>query len=375
MNHTLKSVAAIFILLFFWNCGGEEPQESEEDSEAKISEVSTSELRESDLQLKKVMNGTVNSFAPITGRVIPTNSTQLVAEVQGRIQEGTAPFKEGIRFRKGQVILSIDNKEFALNLEAQKNGFLNSLVRMMPDLKADYPDNFQTWNNYIKNFRSDEMLENLPETISEAERFYVTSQQIYHTYYSIKAQEERLKKYTLIAPYDGILSMAAVDVGGLVSPGQTLGTFISNGKYEIETGVNLSLAKNLREGQSIEFSSRDLDQAFMAKIVRINNILDPQTQNIPVFFAINNDELRSGLYLEGRVELNNFEGAFNIPKACIERDNSVHVLENGVIRKRKVKILASDGDTRTVSGLADGTTLILNSFDKPVVGLKISSQL
>lgn len=329
-------------------------------------------LRRSDFETVEVNNGNVGSYAPITGRVVPRTTTQLVSEVQGRVRIGFRPFKEGTSFRQGQTIISVDNTEFALNLEAQKSAFLNILTRMMPDLKADYPDNYQKWRQYVSSYKSGEPLAELPPTTSNSEKYFVTSQQIYNTYYGIKAQEARLGKYTLTAPFNGSLSETLVDNGGLVSPGQPLGTFISNGSYEVETGVGLQLARKLKVGQKVTFTSKKLLKDFEGTIVRINDILDTKTQNVPVFFRVHDPELRSGLYLEGNLELDSYESAFNVAPGVIARDNTVHIVQDGIIRKKEVTVVASGRDSVTITGLENGTELVVTSFNKPISGLKIT---
>ena len=356
-------------------CGSNEGEKSPDLQEKEIASNSQSTvqvIRKSDLELRTVKNETVTTYLPITGRVIPKNTTQLVAEVQGRILPGTKPFKAGTSFYKGQTILRIDGREFALNLESQKNAFLNILTGMMPDLKADYPDNYQNWLKYGSNYESGGALPVLPQTTSDSEKYFVTSRQVYNTYYSIKAQEERLNKFILSAPYSGSLSVALVDNGGLVSPGQPLGTFISNQSYEIESAVSLKLASTLKVGQKIAFTSRELNKTFTATIARVNDIVDPSTQNIPVFLSVKDKVLRSGMYLEGRVSSETYENAISIPIAILERDNTVHILEDGVIKKQEVAIMSTGTDTVTVRGLADNSQLILTTFENPISGLKLT---
>ena len=364
----------ITIIVCSFSCGDDKKNvtQTKENTLPPNFESSVKIIRNTDLKLLTVKNGTVISNAPITGRVTPTNTTQLVAEVQGRILNGAKPFKAGTRFNKGQTILKIDNQEFALNLEAQKSAFLNILTSIMPDLKADHSGNYENWLNYVTNYQSSKTLPELPTTISDSEKYFVTSRQVYTTYYNIKAQENRLNKYYLIAPFDGSLSATLVDNGGLVSPGQSLGTFISDGDYEIEAGVNLQLATVLKINQKINFYSKDLNRTFTATICRINNIVDPQTQNIPVFLKIADGNLRSGMYLEGQILLDVHSGAVNIPLEAVNRDKTVHLLEQGVIKKQVIEIVASSLDSLTVKGVPDGSQLILNMFDTPISGLKIT---
>lgn len=373
---TIKNVVMCALLgMLLIACGGREEQsvDSQVNSPtvAEASESAVQVIRKSDLELQTIKNGTVTSYLPITGRVIPKYTTQLVAEVTGRVLLSKRPFKSGSAYRKGEVLLRIDSQEFALNLESQKSAFLNILTGMMPDLKADYPENYQNWLTYINNYQSGLPLPVLPKTKSNSEKYFLTSQQVYNTYFNIKAQEERLRKFTLTAPYSGSLSSAMVDNGGLVSPGQTLGTFISDKDYEVEAAVTLELAKQLKIGQNIELYNKSLNESFAAKIIRINNIVDPNTQNIPVFLQVSHKNLRSGMYLEGKVRHNTFENAVKIPVTAINRDNTVHLLKEGVIRKEAVEIMNSEVTEAVVSGLDDNTQLILNSFQNPVSGLKI----
>lgn len=329
-------------------------------------------IRKTDLALQVIQNEDVQKYLPMTGRVIPKNTTQLVAEVQGRILQGTKPFKAGTYFTKGQTILRIDSGEFALNLEAQKSRFLNILTSMMPDLKADYPNNYNNWLSYVTKYTTGEKLPELPTTKSDSEKYFLTSRQVYSTFYTIKAQEERLEKFTLRAPFSGSISVAIVDTGGLVSPGQALGTFISDNQYEIESAVSIELASTLKIGQKIPFQSKGLDNVFMATVTRINNIVDTNTQNIPVFLNVKDAALRSGMYLEGKVISSVFKNAVNIPNSAINRDQTVYVLQEDVIKKQEIAVLNAGTTQSTVHGLKDNVQLVLTQFQNPIAGLKIT---
>ncbi len=372
---TIKNVTMLTLLsIFLFGCGDDqkaEETESQQQENVATSESTIQVIRKSDLELQTIKNGTVRNFVPITGRIIPKYTTQLVAEVQGRVMASSKTFKAGTSFSKGQTIIRIDSREFALNLESQKSAFLNILIGMMPDLKADYPENYRNWLNYVNGYETGKRLTALPATLSNPEKYFVTSRQVYNTYYNIKAQEERLSKFTLRAPYSGSLSMAMVDNGGLVSPGQPLGTFISDTNYEIETAVKLDVAKSLRVGQKIEFSNKALNKTFTATVVRINNIVDPNTQNIPIYLSVKDNDLRSGMYLEGNVSSGNYDNAVSIPATAINRDNSVHILKDYVIKKQPIEIKNSGSKNVVVSGLQDNEQLILTTFDNPISGLKI----
>jgi len=377
MNSRVQAVTALAIVFFFLSCGGEQEEAKNEDAQEIQPQVAASPsaipvLRKQDLNLQQVESSNVSNYGSITGRVVPRNTTQLIAEVQGRIIEGTKPFKPGVSYREGEVLIAIDAEEYRLNLEAQKSAFLNILTGMMPDLKADYPDNYELWLNYVRSYQPGLTLPSLPETQSESEKYFITSNQVYSTYFSIKAQEERLDKYTVKAPFSGSLSSALIDRGGLINPGQPLGTYISDNDYEIEAGASLQLASKLRIGQRIQFQSSELGKTFIATVTRINNIVDPGTQNIPVYLSVDDPLLKSGMYLEGKVKIDDFSNAVTIDKSLLTRDENVHVLEKQTIKKKGVQILFTKADSLVVAGLSEGDQLITKVFDQPVAGLKIT---
>ncbi|MGD1892172.1 MAG: efflux RND transporter periplasmic adaptor subunit [Cyclobacteriaceae bacterium] len=333
---------------------------------------SASSVRRSSLNLLPVRNREKIVEVPVSGRVVPQNQTQLFAEVQGRVLRNSPPFKAGQYFRQGQVLLRIDSQEFALNLEAQRSAFLNILTGIMPDLKADYPDSYQQWLTYVQAYDSGQPLQPLPETSTEGEKYFITANQVYNTYYSIKAQEERLSKYTIRAPYAGLVTQAQVDIGGMVSPGQLLGTLISSQDYELEAGINLEAATHLSVGDRISFSSNEITGTWTGEVVRINDIVDPQTQDIPVFFRLEGPSLKSGMYLEGSFATHRYEDIFVIPQEALSRDESVLVLKEAVIVRKPITPVEYLRDSIIVQGLTESDQIIMNEFGMPVEGTKVS---
>jgi hypothetical protein len=162
------------------------------------------------------------------------------------------------------------------------------------------------------------------------------------------------------------------DIGGLVSPGQLLGTIISSERYELEAGVSLEAANNLSVGDQLAFRSNEVDGQWTGEVVRINNIVDPQTQNVPVFFRMTGPQLRSGMYLEGEFATRNYEDVFVIPEEAIARDESVLILEENVIVRKPITPVAYLRDSIIVRGLAEEDQLITNQFGTPVEGKKVS---
>lgn len=365
----LGAVLSIALISHVTNSESEAANASPEETETADA---ASNVRRSSLDLLSIRNREKTILVPVSGRVVPKNQTQLFAEVQGLILPASRNFKAGQYFKKGEALLYIDSREFALNLEAQKSAFLNVLTGIMPDLKADYPDNYQQWLTYVQAYDSGEPLQALPKTTSEGEKYFITANQVYNTFYSIKAREERLSKYIIRAPYAGLVTQAQVDIGGMVSPGQLLGTLISSDDYELEAGINLETATHLSVGDQLTFSSNEIAGTWMGEVVRINDIVDPQTQNIPVFFRLEGPSLKSGMYLEGAFATRRYQDVFVIPQAALSRDESVLILEENVIVRKPITPVEYLRDSIIVQGLTENDKLITNQFSIPVEGTKVS---
>ena len=168
-----------------------------------------------------------------------------------------------------------------------------------------------------------------------------------------------------------MVTQSNIDVGSLVTPGQPLGTISNRINYELEAGVPLTAIQQLNLGDQITFTSNKVKGSWVGRVIRINNQVDPATQNIPVFFSLMGSNLRSGMYLEGLVETTILENVSVIPSKAIGRDESVLLLKNNVITRKQVETIEYLLDSVIISGLEESDQIILNRFDQPVEGLKV----
>ncbi|MER3330183.1 MAG: efflux transporter periplasmic adaptor subunit, partial [Candidatus Kapaibacterium sp.] len=135
-----------------------------------------------------------------TGTVRAKDKIDIYSEVQGIYNPSGKPFREGISFAKGEVILSVDKREAELTLKTQKSELMNSIASLMADFKADFPQSFENWNSYLSNFDIDKNIKEFPKPSSDKEKYFLTVRKIYSQFYNIKNQEVRLSKFEITAP-------------------------------------------------------------------------------------------------------------------------------------------------------------------------------
>ena len=127
----------------------------------------------------------------------------------------------------------------------------------------------------------------LPETNSEKEKFFISGRNIYTTYYNVRNMEVRLSKYTIRAPYSGILTETFVNPGSLVRQGQKLGEFIDPRAYEMEIAISATYRDLLQKGKKVELHNLEKTKSWTGKVVRVNGKIDQTSQTIKVYIQIN----------------------------------------------------------------------------------------
>ncbi|WP_255517953.1 efflux RND transporter periplasmic adaptor subunit [Fulvivirga sp. M361] len=176
----------------------------------------------------------------------------------------------------------------------------------------------------------------------------------------------------MVAPYNGLVTEALADKGSLVSPGQMVGTIINNQHFELEAAASIEVVSKLKVGDQIKFQSNEIEGDWIGTVIRINEIVDTKTQNIPIYFDIKGPNLKAGMYLEGVFMGISYGNVFTIPSSILTRDDKVLLLKDGVIIGKPVELVEFMQDSILVRGLSNQDLLIANQFSVPVEGLKLS---
>ncbi len=276
---------------------------------------------------RTVSSQTLPTSVSITGRLSARDRIELFAEVTGTYLMGARPFKEGTYFKKGETLIRIDDREFTINLKAQRSALMNQVTLLLPDLKTDYPESFPQWQAYLNSFDLDGPLSPLPEPQSEQERYFLSAQNIYNQYYSISSQEARLEKYNMEAPFSGKVAESNINEGTLVRSGQKLGEFFNAYVYELEASVSLDELSYVKQGSSVTLRSEDIGRQWTGRVARISDVVDPNTQTVRVFVHVSGQSLKGGMYLEGEVQGRKLDDVVKLPRNLLIGDSTIFAVE------------------------------------------------
>ncbi|CAM4092429.1 efflux RND transporter periplasmic adaptor subunit [Gillisia hiemivivida] len=321
--------------------------------------------------VQTVSNGTVPIVIPANGTVTALQRTSLFSEVEGIFRSSSKPFRPGQEYSRGQVLLRIDAAEYAANVRASKSELYNKIAAVMPDLRLDYPDVYPKWETYLNNFDVNKSLAPLPESSSDQENYFISGRGIVSGYYNIKNQESRLNKFTIVAPYNGVLTEAIVTEGSLVRPGQKLGEFIDPSEYELEVAVRKSFSDLLQVGEKVALKNLEGTQQFQGEVSRVNSKIDANSQTVQVFIKIKDAKVKEGMYLEANLEARNVENALSIARNLLVDQDKVYVVENNTLQLTEIDAVHFSSESVVITGLENGAKLISAPVPGAFVGMPV----
>ena len=319
-----------------------------------------------------VKNGDVAISITANGNVTAQNKVAIFSEVQGVLQGTGKEFKAGVSYRKGQTLLRINSQEFYATIQSQRSTLQNLIASIMPDMQLDYPESFQKWDAYLRNFDIKSTIKPLPEPSTDKEKYFITGKNIYTTFYNVKNLEARLAKYNVRAPFNGIITEALVTNGTLVRAGQKMGEFIDDSVFELALSVNGSFADVLQRGKKVTLNNLEKTKTWNGKVTRINGKIDQATQTVQVFIEVRGKDIREGMYLEANVPVKIATNAIEIDRKLLVNNTALYVVKNNQLDMVTVNPIHFNEKTVVVKGLKDGEILVRKPVAGAYVGLPVT---
>lgn len=311
-----------------------------------------------------VTNGALSPEVAIEGRVQAMNRMTILSEVSGLLPVGGKEFREGVTFGRDEAMVRLNDAEPRATLVAQRSQWLQLLSSMLADVQADFPERSETWREFVQSIDVEVPVPDLPEFATERERLYFTGRGVVSGYHNLLASEERLSKFTLAAPFEGVVTQALVQPGSMVRAGQPLGTFVGTGAFEVKSAVHARHLTVLSPGDAVSLVQEDGATVATGQVSRISGNVDPTTQSASVFCevrAVSGQTLRDGRFLSGVVQGRPQEALVAIGEALIEGEvgqEKVFVIRDGMLALTPVRVVHKDRDQALVSGLENGVVLL-----------------
>lgn len=343
---------------------------------------SMAEVKEEGKKEPVMLNVTIETvtystnFAKIieNGRLSSLQSVDLSTEVQGQILSGDINLREGIKFNKGDLLIRIFDEEAKNNLKASKSRFMNGIAAILPDIKIDFPESFQKYQDFFNSIKIDRPLPELPELDSDKEKVFLASRNILNDYFNIISAEIRLSRYKLYAPFDGSFTAVYLEPGSVANPGSRIASMIRTDKLELEVPIRIGDSKWINIGDQVQVSTKDNQQHWNGKVARKSDFMDPSSQSITVYVSLTSQKdnpLYQGQFLRAEFTSKKVENSMEIPRNAVFKKDKVFVVENGKLKEKKVDVLKANETTVLIAGLTVGDELVIEPLVNAQEGFNV----
>jgi len=318
-----------------------------------------------------VQNSTIQIVIPANGSLLAKRRVELYAEVQGVFKPSKVLFKPGQKYYKGQRLIQIDAAEYYASVQSAKSDLYNAIAAIMPDLRLDFPEVFQKWKDYLKTFDLSKTTPELPDMTSDKENYFITGRSIVSSYYNVKNLEQRLAKYSISAPFSGILTEALVTEGSLIRSGQKLGEFIDTSIYELEVALSKSYASLLQVGEPVKLNNLNKTEQYTGVVSRVNGSIDATTQTITAYIEVKDKALKEGMYLEAQLNVKEEQNAIKIDRNLLSEAHEVFIVRDSVLDVISAKPIYFSDAKVVLKEVPDGTVILKKTVPGAYAGMLV----
>ena len=314
------------------------------------------------VQAIKANPDTLNLTVEAYGKVMSQRTIPLSAEVQGELMRGSVPIKNGTQFKKGDVLFKIKSADVEFGIKARRANFIQIFASTLADLKVDFKSSFDTWEGFYHRIDIYSDLPALPNNISQKEKTFLSSRGVLTEYYSIKAEEERVRKYRVVAPFDGTMINVQFEEGSRVNPGSRIVTISQHNKLEVVLPVNTGQILFVKPDAQVELSSEN--HRLTGYVRRIGQTVDPSTQSINVYVSVeghSEDSLRlyDGMFLSAKIYGSEALSVIDIPRRALVQDKFVYTLEDSNLVLHPIQVVKYNRNSAIINGVNAGEWVVV----------------
>jgi len=193
----------------------------------------------------------------------------------------------------------------------------------------------------------------------------------------VQVEEARLAKYTLSAPYSGVIVARKRDLGSMLNPGETLYSLVDPASVWALAYVDEAKSGQIRVGQSATVTLRSNPaRPFSARVARIDIESDRVNEERRVYVKCDScpDEFHLGEQAEILVSVATLEDALLVPMSAVRdmagNTGRVWILKDGRISDAVLTFgqRTLDGRLEVVGGLPDGAEVVIEWKGVPSAG-------
>lgn len=340
------------------------------------------------VETKPVTLSTEHLQVSARGNVVVARQLEVQPQVAGQLTYVNPELVVGGLLKSGDILAKVDRRDYQLTLDERQASVLEAQARYDVE-RGQQAIAKKEWELFNKN-RDAEQDSGLATRKPQLQIAQVAVD-------SAKTRVDRAKldlnRTTLRAPFNAIVRSESVEEGQLVTTQSRVATIVSTEQFWVQVALPLkNLADiqipgyNAQAGSEVtivqELGAQRLERK--GKVIRILGELDAVGRMAQVIVEVEdplnlkaeNKErglpLLLGSFVEVIFDAGERESLVEVPRVAVHDGDTVFILEQDRLKKRKVEIAWRRPDTVLIrSGLAPGELLITSRVPNPIDGMKL----
>jgi len=297
-----------------------------------------SELRGEPVITVRVVQPVRTDFAPdvrANGTIQASAEVAVSPQVSGEVMSVSENFLAGSEVERGALLFEIDQTDFRLAVEGA-NAEIAAAKSNLAQLEADAELAVREWKELYPDREITDLAAQEPQLDAAKAR-------LDSAIANKRTAELSLKRTKVFAPADARIVSSNLDVGQVVSPGQTVGRLVSLNSIELVVPLPLEQQALLEPvvGRSASFRRKGAsDDERRATVVRVDASLDARTRLSNLFLKPERQrDLRIGDFADVSIRGDIYDGALVLPASALSRQDTVWVVQQGQLASRRIFVL------------------------------------
>jgi RND family efflux transporter MFP subunit len=305
------------------------------------------------------------------GSIEAFERVQVTARVAGVVDR--VAFREGQDVKKGDVLVTIDGERFRLTVNSAK-AQLDKTAAALKDVEAQVA---RREGASAKNpgLIPGEELETFRTKVLTAKAHRPVAAD------AVKVAELNLRDSQVRAPLEGTIQTRTVETGQYVQTGYVMATLLKSDPLLLRFQVEPAEAVRLKPGMKVDFTMRETQRKFTAKVSLVSGAADLTTHMVGVTAQVDVSDnntywLRPGSFCDVALDVGASRDAPFIPRTAARPTDHgyvVYIAEGDIVREIPVSLgmNSKDGWVEVRAGLSGGELLVVRGAEALSTGARV----
>lgn len=327
---------------------------------------------------------TIDSY----GTVKPRTQSNLFPQVSGEITDISENFREGGFFEKGEVLLSLDERDYRAEVDIATATLYNA-QQVLSEEQARVEQAQQDWQRLGNT-------EQAPDLVLRKPQLLAAQASVHSAEANLAKAKLALERTKIIAPYTGRILTKSVDIGQVVSSGTQLASLYAVDYVEIRLPIKNKDLPYINLPETTRFKTVEHNelpnvtiysdlvgrQQWQGKIVRTEGAFDTNSQQLFVVAQIDDPygknsnqglPIKIGQYVTAEIAGKTIADALVIPNKTIYQGSYVYTVSNDKLLRKNIDIAWQNKDIALIDqGIIENDRIVLTALGQVNSGTPVS---